>query len=55
VIERAKGILMERHGVGDREAFELLRENARSASRRVVDVAQTVVDGHALLPRSGRS
>jgi response regulator NasT len=54
VIERAKGILMERHGVGDREAFELLRENARSASRRVVDVAQSVVDGHALLPRSGR-
>jgi AmiR/NasT family two-component response regulator len=55
VIERAKGILMERHGVGDREAFELLRENARSASRRVVDVAQAVVDGHALLPRDGRS
>ena len=53
VIERAKGILMERHGIGDREAFELLRENARSASRRVVDVSQAVVDGHALLPRSG--
>jgi response regulator NasT len=52
VIERAKGILMERHGVGDREAFELLRENARSASRRVVDVSQSVVDGHALLPRT---
>lgn len=52
VIERAKGILMERHGVSDREAFELLRENARSASRRVVDVSQAVVDGHALLPRS---
>jgi response regulator NasT len=53
VIERAKGILMERHGVAEREAFELLRENARSSSRRVVDVAQTVVGGHALLPRSG--
>src|SRR5919202_782140 len=25
VIERAKGILMERHGIGDREAFERLR------------------------------
>jgi AmiR/NasT family two-component response regulator len=53
VIERAKGILMERHGVGDRQAFELLRENARSSSQRVVDVAQAVVGGHALLPRSG--
>jgi AmiR/NasT family two-component response regulator len=52
VIERAKGILMERHGVPEREAFELLRENARSGSRRVVDVSQSVLDGHALLPRS---
>jgi AmiR/NasT family two-component response regulator len=50
-IERAKGILMERHGVGEREAFELLREHARSGSRRVVDVANAVSDGHALLPR----
>jgi AmiR/NasT family two-component response regulator len=52
VIERAKGILMERHGVGDRESFQLLRDSARSSSRRVVDVAQAVVDGHALLPRT---
>lgn len=50
IIERAKGILMERHRVGERSAFELLREHARSTGRRVVDVAQTVLDGHALLP-----
>ena len=50
VIERAKGILMERHRVDDRGSFELLREHARSSSRRVVDVAQAVLDGHALLP-----
>ena len=30
IIERAKGILMERHGADERRAFELLRENARS-------------------------
>jgi AmiR/NasT family two-component response regulator len=53
VIERAKGILMERHGVGDRRAFELLREHARSRGRRVLDVAQAVLDGHALLPPRG--
>ena len=41
---------MERHSVDDRQAFELLREHARSSGRRVVDVAQTVLDGHALLP-----
>jgi response regulator NasT len=51
LIERAKGILMERHGVDERGAFELLREHARSSSRRVVDVAQSVIGGHALLPR----
>jgi AmiR/NasT family two-component response regulator len=53
IIERAKGILMERHNADERHAFELLRDNARSNSRRVVEVAQTVVDGHALLPKDG--
>jgi response regulator NasT len=51
VIERAKGILMERHSVGEREAFELLRDHSRTSGRRVVDVAQSVLDGHALLPK----
>jgi len=50
VIERAKGILMERHRIGDREAFELLRNHARTRGRTVVDTAQAVLDGHALLP-----
>jgi response regulator NasT len=49
VIERAKGILMERFGLGEREAFERLRAHARSQSRTVVAVAQAVSDGHALL------
>ena len=51
VIERAKAILMERHTIDERAAFELLRDHARSSGRRVVDVAQTVLDGHSLLPR----
>jgi response regulator NasT len=50
VIERAKGILMERHGVNERDAFELLRDQSRTSGRRVVEVAQSVLDGHALLP-----
>ena len=50
LIERAKGIVMERHGVDERAAFDLLRDHARSQSRRVVDVAVAVADGHALLP-----
>jgi AmiR/NasT family two-component response regulator len=51
VTERAKGILMERHSIDEREAFELLREHARSTNRKLVDVASAVVDGHRLLPK----
>jgi AmiR/NasT family two-component response regulator len=51
LIERAKGILMERHSVGERDAFELLRDHSRASGRRVVEVSQSVLDGHALLPK----
>ncbi len=51
VTERAKGILMERHSVDEAAAFQMLRDHARSANRKLVDVAGAVVDGHALLPR----
>jgi response regulator NasT len=50
-IERAKGILMERHGIDEREAFERLRAHARSHNQTVVSVAGAVSEGHALLRR----
>jgi response regulator NasT len=50
-IERAKGILMERHSIDEVEAFELLRERSRIDNRKLVDLAAAVVDGHRLLPR----
>jgi AmiR/NasT family two-component response regulator len=53
LIERAKGILMERHNVDDRMAFQRVREHARSTNRTVVDVAAAVAEGHALLPKGG--
>src|SRR4051794_28570818 len=49
-IERAKGILMERHSVDDESAFAMLRDHARAANRKLVDIATAVVDGHPLLP-----
>jgi AmiR/NasT family two-component response regulator len=52
VIERAKGIVMERHSVDEHAAFGLLREHARSSNRRVLDVSRAVVEGHGLLPKS---
>ena len=51
LIERAKGILMERHAVDERAAFEMLRSHARANNRRVFEVARAVTDGHALLPK----
>ena len=51
--ERAKGILMERHRIDEQKAFELLRSQARSTGRKVVDVAEAVVDGYLLLPANG--
>jgi AmiR/NasT family two-component response regulator len=48
VIERAKGMLMERHGLDDRKAFELLRRSARNSGRQVVAIAREVVAGRPL-------
>lgn len=47
VIERAKGILMERHGLAERAAFDVLRAAARGTSRKVVDLARDVSAGTA--------
>jgi AmiR/NasT family two-component response regulator len=49
--ERAKGILMERHGIDEQAAFEMLREQSRVDNRKLIDLATAVVDGHRLLPR----
>lgn len=50
VTERAKGILMERHGIDEQAAFHMLRDHARRTQRRVVDVAEAVVLGRSILP-----
>lgn len=50
VIERAKGILMERHGVDEDEAFALLRRHSERRGIKLADVATAVAEAHALLP-----
>jgi AmiR/NasT family two-component response regulator len=50
IVERAKGILMDRRGIDERAAFELLRDRARSSKRTLVDVAQSVLDELPPLP-----
>ena len=51
LIERAKGILMERHSVDEDRAFAMLRERSRNDNRKLTDLAAAVVDGHRLLPK----
>lgn len=50
VVERAKGILMERHRIDERKAFELLRDEARHSSQKLSDIAEAVAISHRLLP-----
>ncbi len=50
-IERAKGILMERHSIDEEAAFEMMRERSRIDNRKLIDLAAAVVDGHRLLPK----
>ena len=45
LIEQAKGILMERRGLDQQAAFELLRSRARSTRRRLHDIARETVGG----------
>ena len=52
ITERAKGILMERHALDERRAFEMLRDEARRSNRKIVDVAEAVALSVTLLPRS---
>lgn len=50
VIERAKGILMERHAIDEERAFELLRDHSRHTGRKLIDVAHATTEMHTLLP-----
>ena len=52
ITERAKGILMERHSMDEKRAFEMLRDEARRTNRKIVDVAEAVALSVNLLPRS---
>ena len=55
IVERAKGILMERQGIDEHEAFILLRNQARQTGVRIVEVAKAILASHRLLhQRPGR-
>ena len=43
VIERAKGILMQRAGISEDEAYRRLNKTARDGNRKLRDVAQSIL------------
>lgn len=49
VIERAKGILMKSRGIGEEEAYALLRRTAMNEKKKLADIAQSVVTAASLL------
>src|SRR6186713_2417673 len=49
LIEQAKGILMARHMTDSEHAFEMLRDHSQHNGRKLVDIAQAIVDSHLLL------
>jgi AmiR/NasT family two-component response regulator len=51
LIERAKGILMERHSIDEEAAFRMLRDQSRATSRKLIEIVEAVLDAHAMLPR----
>jgi len=50
ITERAKGILMERHAIDEKQAFTMLREEARRTNRKITDIAEAVALSVRLLP-----
>jgi response regulator NasT len=48
-IEQAKGILMSRHWINAEAAFELLRDHSQHNGRKLIDIAEAVVESHLLL------
>lgn len=48
-LDRAKGILMRKRGLGEEEAYQLLRKTAMDQGRKVIDVAQALVTAADLL------
>lgn len=49
VVERAKGLLMAARKLSEDAAYKLLREAAMNQSRRLVDVAERIIEAHELL------
>lgn len=49
VVERAKGILMKRCGIGEDEAFKMLQSHSQKENKKMFDIANMVVSANKLI------
>jgi len=49
VLERAKGILMTQRGIGEAEAYALLRKTAMNKGQKISDIASSIVTASEIL------
>ena len=49
LVERAKGILMAAKGLGEAEAYGLMRKTAMNEKRRISEIARAIVTAESLL------
>ena len=49
VVDRAKGLLMQRHQIGEPEAYARIRKAAMDKGLKMADIAQRIVDAADLL------
>ncbi len=49
LIEKAKGILMDRHKISEQEAMKLLQKESRSQRKKIKEIAQGVISSKSIL------
>ncbi|WP_152968378.1 ANTAR domain-containing response regulator [Gemmobacter sp. LW-1] len=49
IVDRAKGILMKARGIGEDEAYALLRRTAMDQKKKIVEIAQAILTAADLL------
>ena len=49
LIERAKGILMERRNIGEAEAFRRMQKRSQNENKKLVEIAKAIVTADSML------
>jgi response regulator NasT len=53
LVERAKGVLMEKLGLSEEAAYRRLQKQARDTNQRLADLARALLSSHGLLTTAG--